>query len=71
MKKTELVVTLQTISAAKAHTCDYCGCKIVRGADYTRIETRLAKVERFPIHLRICKLHDVGLLPVSLLWKRK
>lgn len=71
MKKMELVIAIQTITAAKSHTCDYCGQKIVRGSQYHRIESRIAKVERFGVQLKACHKHDAGLLPLSFLWKRK
>jgi len=71
MKRKELVIAVATITAAKSHTCDYCGGNIVRGSQYHKIETRIAKVERFGINLKACHKHEVGLLPLSLLWKRK
>lgn len=71
MKKTELVLTIQTITAAKSHECDYCGKKIVKGSQYHRIDSRKAKIERFAVQLKACHKHDVGLLPLSFMWKRK
>lgn len=70
MIKKELVLTIQTITAAKSHTCDYCGNRIVRGSQYHKIESRIAKVERFAVQLKACHKHDLGLIPLSFVWKR-
>jgi hypothetical protein len=70
MKKKEYNISISTITAAKSHTCDYCGGKIVRGSQYTKLESRQVKVERFGINLQMCHKHDVALLPFSLIWKR-
>ena len=71
MKKKELVLTINTITAAKSHVCDYCGKGIVRGSQYHCIDSRIAKEERFAVKLRACHKHDIGLLPLSFMWKRK
>ncbi len=71
MKTTELDLNISSVTAAKAHDCDYCGDKIPKGSRYTKIVSRICKKERFGVTLKACSKHQPGLLPLSFVWTRK
>lgn len=56
-------------SAKKSHVCAYCTGKIGAGQSYTKLMSRLED-ERFPVAVKICSSHQVGLVPLSLIMKR-
>ena len=60
---------IQIASARTNHKCAYCGENITKSRSYTKILSRL-DTERFPIAIKICSSHQVGLVPLSLLLRR-
>lgn len=69
-RKKELSLGIETVTSKKEHVCDYCQGPINKGSKYTKITSRVIKVERFPSILKACDKHAPSILPLSFLWKR-
>ena len=67
INKTEF--SIESLTARREHSCCMCNEKIRSGVEYMKITSR-KNDERFPVELKLCKKHNLTVVPLGVIWQR-